>query len=642
MEDSDISSIPILEESPFYKVKYSNITEITDSNEIHKKPIINKSYRWLWQKLKRMIIFRIRMRKILQFHNQYESSIHNFNDVNEGEIEDYLKQKSKQLQDLVKVKTNYSRFILDPNSRAVTIWSIFIAIVLLYSAIISPYSIAFLDVGILSPLFIIDMMIDVCFLIDLIFNFNIGYYDEESQLVKNRYLVTKHYLQHWCILDAITSIPFSLIEASSDNQGGLANVRSLPKLLRLSRVIKMFKGLNRLENLRFFMSINQRILRFVKVAFGGLLTLHLVACLWHYSAKASDFTSTTWVFRYNYVDKSPEERYLTSIYYALTTLATIGYGDIVPFTAVEKVIAMFWMITGVYLISFNVGTLVSAAASAETKNILINKLLSVVDILGESTKVNKQCLHQIKRYVRLTNENFLISAKARETVFSGIPMKLKYEVAMNIYNKAVNKFVFFTSRDESFIADIALFLELEIHSTDYKIWDAGESSNGIYFINEGTVSYKMHKEKIKFNNLHDGQYFGDIEVIKETERQFIAKSYSYASLLFLPKKIINKIRDNFPKIWRDMQSTAKKREKNLLKNAAEMIVINEMKNSGKLNKNIHELKELIHREYEKFIAIENEYHSKEYKEIQSNLIYLNDAVKKLEETTENLINNQLT
>ena len=47
MEDSDISSIPILEESPFYKVKYSNITEITDSNEIHKKPIINKSYRWL-------------------------------------------------------------------------------------------------------------------------------------------------------------------------------------------------------------------------------------------------------------------------------------------------------------------------------------------------------------------------------------------------------------------------------------------------------------------------------------------------------------------------------------------------------------------------------------------------------------------
>ena len=112
------------------------------------------------------------------------------------------------------------------------------------------------------------------------------------------------------------------------------------------------------------------------------------------------------------------------------------------------------MITGVYLISFNVGTLVSAAASAETKNILINKLLSVVDILGESTKVNKQCLHQIKRYVRLTNENFLISAKARETVFSGIPMKLKYEVAMNIYNKAVNKFVFFTSRDESFIVRI--------------------------------------------------------------------------------------------------------------------------------------------------------------------------------------------
>ena len=639
MEDATISITPNPEESLFYRVNDTNATEVTETQENNNKPIIKKSYRWLWLKLKRIIVLRIRMRKMLQFHSQYEYSHLDFNDINEGEIEDYLKKKSQQLQDLVGVKTNHSRFILDPNARIVTIWSIFISIILLYSVIISPYSIAFLDADVMSPLFIVDMIIDVCFLIDLIFNFNIGYYDEESQLVKNRYLVTKHYLKNWFILDSITSIPFTLMEAASNQSNPIfTKVRSLPKILRLSRVLKMFKSLNRLQNLRFFLSINQRILRFIKVAFGGLLALHLVACLWHFSAKAYDFTYTTWVFRYNYLDKSPGERYFTSIYYALTTLTTIGYGDIVPFTAVEKVIAMFWMITGVYVISFGVGSLVSAAASAETKDILVNKLLSVVDKIGNSSKVNKQCLHQIKRHVRLTNENFIISAKARETMFSGISMKLKYEIAMNIYNNSVEKFVFFTSRDESFIADIALFLELEIHSEDYKIWDAGESSNGIYFINEGIVSYKMHNEKIKFNNLHEGQYFGDIEVIKETERQFIAKSYLYTALLFLPKKIIDKIRDNFPKIWRDMQSTAKKREKNLLLNVSEMIVINQMKITGKLNQNFYELKALINKEYGKLTAIENGEQSQEYQTIQSKLNNLNDSIRRLEKISENVIN----
>ena len=148
----------------------------------------------------------------------------------------------------------------------------------------------------------------------------------------------------------------------------------------------------------------------------------------------------------------------------------------------------------------------------------------------------------------------------------------------------------------------------------------------------------MHNEKIKFNNLHEGQYFGDIEVIKETERQFIAKSYLYTALLFLPKKIIDKIRDNFPKIWRDMQSTAKKREKNLLLNVSEMIVINQMKITGKLNQNFYELKALINKEYGKLTAIENGEQSQEYQTIQSKLNNLNDSIRRLEKISENVIN----
>ena len=81
--------------------------------------------------------------------------------------------------------------------------------------------------------------------------------------------------------------------------------------------------------------------------------IHLMGCLWYYEAKLEEFSPETWVYRFfskklnlffnwnryknnfvkknlrmDMVDYSNLSIYLASIYYALTTLTTVGYGDI--------------------------------------------------------------------------------------------------------------------------------------------------------------------------------------------------------------------------------------------------------------------------------------------------------------------------
>lgn len=40
-------------------------------------------------------------------------------------------------------------------------------------------------------------------------------------------------------------------------------------------------------------------------------------------------TKINWIYKYELMDKSIEEQYITSMYYTMSTILTMGFGDIV-------------------------------------------------------------------------------------------------------------------------------------------------------------------------------------------------------------------------------------------------------------------------------------------------------------------------
>ena len=49
--------------------------------------------------------------------------------------------------------------------------------------------------------------------------------------------------------------------------------------------------------------------------------------------------------------------YLVSIYWAISTISTVGYGDIHPYNVTEKLFTLVWMVIGVAFYSYTVSTL---------------------------------------------------------------------------------------------------------------------------------------------------------------------------------------------------------------------------------------------------------------------------------------------
>ena len=78
---------------------------------------------------------------------------------------------------------------------------------------------------------------------------------------------------------------------------------------------------------------------------------HVVACVWIILAQIDVGNENSWMTE-EYREMPDKEQYLTAFYFTITTITTVGYGDISGGTIAEKIGAIFLMILGVISFSF--------------------------------------------------------------------------------------------------------------------------------------------------------------------------------------------------------------------------------------------------------------------------------------------------
>ena len=95
---------------------------------------------------------------------------------------------------------------------------------------------------------------------------------------------------------------------------------------------------------------------------GGPSQVHILGCFWFYVAAgaAEAGYEVTWVTSYDggyAATASVSEQYLYSVYWALTTLTTVGYGDIVPANNMERAYCLFAMLIGAMMFGYMMSTI---------------------------------------------------------------------------------------------------------------------------------------------------------------------------------------------------------------------------------------------------------------------------------------------
>lgn len=62
------------------------------------------------------------------------------------------------------------------------------------------------------------------------------------------------------------------------------------------------------------------------------------------------------------------EKYVTALYWSMSTLTTVGYGDVTPGSAKEKLYAMFGMLIGVTVFAYFMGCMSEMMSLVNSSN----------------------------------------------------------------------------------------------------------------------------------------------------------------------------------------------------------------------------------------------------------------------------------
>jgi hypothetical protein len=481
-----------------------------------------------------------------------------------------MKYGSNNKQKYISKDPDFPKYLIHPESRFKQIWNLCICFLLLYTALIMPYRVAFMENVYWDSWTTLETIMDFLFIFDIFINLFSSYPTSEGHYEIRLYVIMWKYIKSWMILDIFASIPFGPIEANDDevreyvgSYNDILRLIRLPRLYRLLRLSKLLKVISGkfFERVQDWLNINTPKAKLIVFVITVAVVVHVVACFWYYASRLQGFGPESWVVSYGILDKGIGTKYLCSVYWAVTTLGTIGYGDITPENDLERFMAMVWMLFGVGFYTYTIGSLSSLISSIDVRESALTQKLHMINTFAQETGISKELQRSLRNAIKYNSSATGMSWTEKIQLFEEMPKNLKYKIAINMFHKAAETIHYFRTKDPSFIATVMPLLKPLQTKDDEVIYDEGEYADEMFFIVKGRVNLVYGEAEVIYKSYLKGSYFGEIEIIKKIGRIDKVISSGVCQILALAKDVMISILEKHPKEEEEMKRTAEEREK---------------------------------------------------------------------------------
>ncbi|KAM9196884.1 voltage-gated delayed rectifier potassium channel KCNH1 isoform 1-T1 [Mergus octosetaceus] len=461
-----------------------------------------------------------------------------------------------------------------------TTWDWIILILTFYTAILVPYNVSFKTKQNNVAWLVVDSIVDVIFLVDIVLNFHTTFVGPAGEVISDPKLIRMNYLKTWFVIDLLSCLPYDVINAFENvdevsilvplpppnynltfgtgegrRKKGISSLFSSLKVVRLLRLGRVARKLDH------YIEYGAAVLVLLVCVFG--LAAHWLACIWYsigdYEVIDEDtntIRTESWLYQLGMSIGTPyrfntsgfgkweggpskDSVYISSLYFTMTSLTSVGFGNIAPTTDGEKIFAVAMMMIGSLLYATIFGNVTTIFQQMYANTNRYHEMLNSVRDFLKLYQVPKGLSERVMDYIVSTWS--MSRGIDTEKVLQICPKDMRADICVHLNRKVFKEHPAFRLASDGCLRALAMEFQTVHCAPGDLIYHAGESVDSLCFVVSGSLEVIQDDEVVAI--LGKGDVFGDVFWKESTLAQSCAnvRALTYCDLHVIKRDALQKV-----------------------------------------------------------------------------------------------------